>query len=135
MASAHVQLNQFAKAVDRLLDGIEINAHIPRLLLKPPRRASTEEHVAVDSEAWARDYVHDHLDLWPEVSLTFLKQFWKDRQLQVVLRALGSCRQAVDETTGEQRLAALSVLRQFRETMFSRAWRREFKQRMVGSRS
>jgi hypothetical protein len=134
MASAHVQLNQFTKAVDRLLDGIEINVHIPRLLLKPPRRASTEKHVAVDSEAWARDYAHGHLDLWPEVSLTFLKQVWKDRQLQDVLRAFASCQQAVDEATGEERTAALSVLRQFRENLFSRAWRREFKQRVVGSR-
>lgn len=127
-----LQLNDPREAVKELLAGITINQHIPRLLLKPPKRLGEgEELCTVDSAEWARSYVRNQAGLWPPEALAFLEKVWRApevRERLSLLRDLEEERQCME---GEAGIVAAGRLSDFRRDVFPEGLVLELQERLA----
>lgn len=118
MASALVGLNRPGEALDRLLEGLVINPHIPALLLGKNPVCPTSEPDSVDSPDWAECYVDEHGDLWPDRSRAFLRRIWDDPAVQERLEFLTSKESALEAAESDERPALVYELRKLRRKLF-----------------
>lgn len=120
-ASALVGLGRLGEALDRLLEGMAINPHIPALLLKKRPSRPSGHHAAVDSPEWARSYAYEHHDLWSEKSRELLRRIHSDREVRARLRGLEELEDELRKASPTHRREVLERLDRYRRPLFPEA--------------
>ena len=129
LANVLVRLHRPAEALERLLEGMRINLHVPKLLLKPPKRfPALPSHDSDHSKTAALSYVQHSLGLWTEESLAFVARVVADAEVR---EQMSRCEQ-LEAAAEKDRSAWWHEWHACRDGLFPEAFREGLRGRVLG---